>query len=73
MQQHTMRFAVWHEAKDIRIEQVDVPTIDDPHEVKVKVAACGICGSDLHEYAAGPIFVLVEEPHPISGVNGHQF
>ena len=78
MQQHTMRFAVWHEAKDIRIEQVDVPTIDDPHEVKVKVAACGICGSDLHEYAAGPIFVPVDNPHPISGerapiIMGHEF
>ena len=73
MQHDTMRAAVWHQAQDLRVQLMEVPTIRDPHEVKVKVAACGICGSDLHEYAAGPIFVPVEEPHPISGVNGHQF
>src|SRR5699024_1118508 len=34
--------------------------------------------SDLHEYLAGPIFVPVTEPHPVSGekapvVMGHEF
>ncbi|MCA1770338.1 MAG: 2,3-butanediol dehydrogenase [Halomonas sp.] len=73
-----MQAAVWYAAKDLRVEQVAVPTVRDPHEVKVKVAACGICGSDLHEYAAGPIFIPVDEPHPISGdkapiIMGHEF
>lgn len=27
-----------------------------PNEVRVKVAYCGICGSDIHEYLGGPIF-----------------
>ncbi len=57
---NTMKAAVWHKARDLRIEAVEVPTLKDPHQVKVKVAACGICGSDLHEYSAGPIFIPVE-------------
>ncbi|KAI7548454.1 GroES-like protein [Hortaea werneckii] len=27
-----------------------------PGEVRINVAFCGICGSDIHEYVAGPIF-----------------
>lgn len=27
-----------------------------PDEVRIKVAFCGVCGSDIHEYLAGPIF-----------------
>ncbi|MDR5899682.1 2,3-butanediol dehydrogenase [Halomonas vilamensis] len=78
MSQSKMQAAVWYAAKDLRVEQADVPTLRDPHEVKVKVAACGICGSDLHEYAAGPIFIPVGAPHPISGeqapiIMGHEF
>lgn len=78
MSTSNMQAAVWHAAKDLRVEEIPVPSITDPHEVKVKVAACGICGSDLHEYAAGPIFIPVNEPHPISGgkapiVMGHEF
>ena len=74
----TMRAAVWHAARDLRVETVPIPAIKDPHGVLVKVAACGICGSDLHEYAAGPIFIPVDAPHPISGdrapiVMGHEF
>ncbi len=74
----TMRAARWHKAHDIRIDTVPVPEITDPNGVKVRVAVCGICGSDLHEYAAGPIFIPVGTPHPISGdvapiVMGHEF
>jgi (R,R)-butanediol dehydrogenase/meso-butanediol dehydrogenase/diacetyl reductase len=47
--------------------------------VKVKVDWCGICGTDLHEYLAGPIFIPpVGSPHPITGETlpvtlGHEF
>jgi len=39
---------------------------------------CGICGSDLHEYLSGPIFIPVDEPHPLTGgkapvILGHEF
>ena len=48
-----------------------------PGAVKVKVGFNGICGTDLHEYYAGPIFVPTE-PHPLTGQQmpltlGHEF
>ena len=33
-----------------------IPEITHPHDVKIKISHCGICGSDLHEYLDGPIF-----------------
>lgn len=38
---------------------------------------CGICGTDLHEYAFGPI-VIPTEPHALTGASapqvlGHEF
>jgi (R,R)-butanediol dehydrogenase/meso-butanediol dehydrogenase/diacetyl reductase len=47
--------------------------------VAIDVAWCGICGSDLHEYLEGPLFIpAAGHPHPISGesapvVMGHEF
>lgn len=72
-----MKAARWYEAKDIRVETIDEPVIA-PGKVKIKVEWTGICGSDLHEYAAGPIFVPVDEPHYVSKdkapiVMGHEF
>ena len=59
------------------MEEVPEPQVKDD-AVKVKVKWCGICGSDLHEYLAGPIFIPVGKPHPISGetapvILGHEF
>lgn len=63
----TMRAARWHGKTDIRIEEIDSPTAG-PGEVLVDVAWCGICGTDLHEYLEGPIFIPpTGQPHPISG------
>ncbi|RKS72280.1 (R,R)-butanediol dehydrogenase/meso-butanediol dehydrogenase/diacetyl reductase [Actinomadura pelletieri DSM 43383] len=72
-----MRAAVWHGARDVRVE--DVPSRDPgPGEVTITVAYCGICGSDLHEYADGPHAIPVGTPHPESGRTapltlGHEF
>jgi len=46
--------------------------------VRVGVAYCGICGSDLHEYVDGPHAIPVEHAHPLSGRSapltlGHEF
>lgn len=41
------RAAVLHAASDIRIQEVAVDR-PAPHEVRVRVGACGLCGSDLH-------------------------
>ncbi|MZF84171.1 alcohol dehydrogenase catalytic domain-containing protein [Streptomyces sp. SID5643] len=72
-----MQAAVWYAARDVRIAQVDIPK-PRRGEVLIEVAYCGICGSDLHEYADGPHAIPVAEPHPGSGTTaplilGHEF
>ena len=49
----------FHAARDLRIEDVPEPSAPGPGEVLVRTAACGICGTDLHEYVAGPIVTLL--------------
>ena len=73
----TMRALRFHAARDLRIEEVDEPGSPGEREVVVRVASCGICGTDLHEYVAGPIVTPVE-PHPLTGAQnpqilGHEF
>jgi (R,R)-butanediol dehydrogenase/meso-butanediol dehydrogenase/diacetyl reductase len=73
-----MKAAVWHGRKDVRVENVPEPPAPARGEVKVKVHWCGICGSDLHEYDAGPIFIPANAPHPLTGIQapltlGHEF
>jgi L-iditol 2-dehydrogenase len=44
-----MRVAVWYNNRDVRVEERPVPEIG-PGEMLVKVAASGICGSDVMEW-----------------------
>ncbi|WP_101842649.1 2,3-butanediol dehydrogenase [Halobacillus sp. Marseille-P3879] len=72
-----MKAAVWHGQKDLRVEETELRELKDS-EVKVKVAWAGICGSDLHEYEEGPVFVPTEKPDPLTGETtpltmGHEF
>lgn len=72
-----MKAARWHNKKDIRVEKVEEPVIESG-KVKIKIAWAGICGSDLHEYAAGPILIPADEPHPLTKekaplILGHEF
>lgn len=71
-----MRAVVYHDREQVAIEDVPEP-VCGPEQVKVRVAHNGICGTDLHEYFAGPIFVPTE-PHALTGqrapvVLGHEF
>ncbi len=72
-----MKAAMWYGRNDVRVEEVADPVVA-PGTVKVKVKWCGICGSDLHEFLGGPIFIPADKPHPLSGekapvVLGHEF
>ena len=51
-----MKAARFHGPGDIRIDDVPEPKVG-PGQVKVDVEWCGICGTDLHEYLEGPIFI----------------
>jgi L-iditol 2-dehydrogenase len=58
----TMKAAIMHYTREIRIEELPVPVIG-PDEVLIKVMAVGICGSDLHYYTHGRIGnYVVEKP-----------
>ena len=72
-----MRAAVYYGNHNLEIEDVPEPTAGDG-QVKVKVSRNGICGTDLHEYYDGPIFIPPADPHPLTGkhmplVIGHEF
>ncbi|HIX43459.1 MAG TPA: 2,3-butanediol dehydrogenase [Candidatus Kurthia intestinigallinarum] len=72
-----MKAAVWHGEKDIRVEEKELKALKD-NEVTVRVAWAGICGSDLHEYQEGPVFVPVDKPDELTGevapiIMGHEF
>ncbi|MBS7577440.1 MULTISPECIES: 2,3-butanediol dehydrogenase [unclassified Enterococcus] len=72
-----MKAAVWHAKKDVRVEAVDIKPCG-ADEVRVKVAFTGMCGSDLHEYLEGPIFIPTDAPNQFTGktapiVMGHEF
>lgn len=73
-----MRAARFHGRRNITIDEIPEPELR-PGTVAIDVAWCGICGSDLHEYLEGPIFIPpVGHPHPLSGEQepvtmGHEF
>jgi L-iditol 2-dehydrogenase len=48
----TMRAVVYRGINDMRVETVPVPTIG-PGELLIKVATCGICGTDLKKIHMG--------------------
>ena len=64
--------------KDIDINDVPVPVLR-PGAVTIDIAWCGICGTDLHEYLEGPIFIPAKgHPHPLTHEEepvtmGHEF
>lgn len=66
------RAAVLYGPRDLRVEEVAVPT-PGPKDVLVEIAAVGICGSDVHYYTHGRIGdFVVRAPmvlgHEVAGV-----
>jgi threonine dehydrogenase-like Zn-dependent dehydrogenase len=57
----------WHGKRDVRVENVPDPAIEEPTDAIVRVTSSGICGSDLHLYEVlGPFLeegdILGHEP-----------
>jgi len=74
---YIMKAAVWYGQKDVRVEDREPKELKD-NEVKVKVSWAGICGTDLHEYLEGPVFISTDKPDPFLGQKapvtlGHEF
>jgi threonine dehydrogenase-like Zn-dependent dehydrogenase len=62
-----MKAVCYHGKRDVRVEEVPDPTIDQPTDAIVRVTSSGICGSDLHLYEVMGAFmdegdVLGHEP-----------
>ncbi|MFG2373087.1 zinc-dependent alcohol dehydrogenase [Streptomyces sp. NPDC048504] len=45
-----MRALTWQGRRDVRVETVPDPVIEQPDDVIVRITSTGICGSDLHLY-----------------------
>ena len=62
-----MRAVTWHGKRDVRVDTVEDPTIEQPTDAIIRVTSSGICGSDLHLYEVlGPFMspgdILGHEP-----------
>jgi threonine dehydrogenase-like Zn-dependent dehydrogenase len=62
-----MKALTWHGKRDVRVDEVPDPAIQDPTDAIIRVTTTAICGSDLHLYEVlGPFMaegdVLGHEP-----------
>ncbi|QJY48829.1 zinc-dependent alcohol dehydrogenase [Pseudonocardia broussonetiae] len=62
-----MRAVTWHGKRDVRVDTVPDPRIEDATDVVVRITSTGLCGSDLHLYEVlGPFLdvgdILGHEP-----------
>ena len=72
-----MKAVRYYGKEDIRVEEVAAPSSPGPKQIMIKPKVCGICGTDLHEYAAGPIVTPINK-HQFTGATlpqilGHEF
>jgi threonine dehydrogenase-like Zn-dependent dehydrogenase len=45
-----MKAAVWHGPRDIRVDEVEDPKIEEATDAVIRITSSAICGSDLHLY-----------------------
>jgi threonine dehydrogenase-like Zn-dependent dehydrogenase len=62
----TMKALVFKDVGRIGLENIPVPTITQPDQVLIKVAACGICGTDVK-------ILLGKHAYKENTVLGHEF
>jgi threonine dehydrogenase-like Zn-dependent dehydrogenase len=62
-----MKAVTWHGKRDVRVDTVPDPRIEQPTDAIIRITSSGICGSDLHLYEVlGPFMgegdILGHEP-----------
>src|SRR4051812_6301025 len=62
-----MRALTWHGKRDVRVDTVPDPAIEEPTDAIIRITTTAICGSDLHLYEVlGPLMeqgdILGHEP-----------
>ncbi|QNS02861.1 alcohol dehydrogenase catalytic domain-containing protein [Streptomyces xanthii] len=62
-----MRALTWHGKRDVRVDHVKDPVLQEPDDILVRTTSTGLCGSDLHLYEVlGPYLdpgdILGHEP-----------
>jgi threonine dehydrogenase-like Zn-dependent dehydrogenase len=62
-----MKALTWHGKRDVRVDTVPDPAIEQPTDAIIRITSSGLCGSDLHLYEVlGPFIgegdVLGHEP-----------
>ncbi len=62
-----MKAARLHAAGDLRVEHIPAPGEPKPGNVRLRVTAAGICGSDLHNFRTGQLISRAPS------VAGHEF
>jgi threonine dehydrogenase-like Zn-dependent dehydrogenase len=75
-----MKAVTWHGKRDVRVDEVPDPAIQEPTDAIVRITSSGICGSDLHLYEVlGPFMnegdIIGHEPMGVveevgAGVSG---
>ena len=72
-----MKAVVWHGKRDVRVDDVPDPEIQEPTDAIVRITTTAICGSDLHLYEVLAPFmtpgdILGHEPMGIVEVVGSE-
>ena len=62
-----MKALVYHGSKDVRVDTVKDPVLQEPDDVILRVTATAICGSDLHLYRGKVPTLLAGD------ILGHEF
>jgi threonine dehydrogenase-like Zn-dependent dehydrogenase len=52
-----MKAVAWHGNRDVRVDTVPDPSIQQPTDAIVRITSSGICGSDLHLYEVLGAFI----------------
>jgi threonine dehydrogenase-like Zn-dependent dehydrogenase len=54
-----VRAVTWHGKRDVRVDSVPDPRIQEPTDALVRITSSGVCGSDLHLYEVLTPFLQV--------------